>query len=58
MNRLKLIGLAFVQFAKQVWSLPQSIAIAARQKREWAARNKHEIERLDRIRNPEKYLGN
>ncbi|HXC36666.1 MAG TPA: hypothetical protein VNV43_12375 [Candidatus Acidoferrales bacterium] len=57
MNRLKLIGLAFVQFAKQVWSLPQSIAIAARQKREWAARNKHEIERLDRIRNPEKYLG-
>ena len=57
MNTLKFICLAVAQFAKQIWSLPQSIAIAARQKREWAARNKHEIERLDRIRNPEKYLG-
>jgi hypothetical protein len=57
MNRLKLICLAIVQFAKQLWSLPQSIAIAAKQKRQWTARNKLEAERLDRIRNPEKYLG-
>ena len=57
MNRLKFICLAIVQFAKQVWFLPQSFAIAARQRRQWTARNKLEAERLDRIRHPEKYLG-
>jgi hypothetical protein len=57
MNTLKFIFLAIVQFAKQIWLLPRSIAMAARQKRQWIARNKLEAERLDRIRNPEKYLG-
>jgi hypothetical protein len=57
MNRLKFIYLAIVQFAKQVWLLPQSIALAVKQKRRCMDRNKLEAERLDRIRNPEKYLG-
>ncbi len=57
MNHLKFICLAILQFARLVWFLPRSIADAARQKRQWMARNKLEAERLDRIRNPEKYLG-
>jgi hypothetical protein len=57
MNALKFICLAVAQFAKQIWLLPQSIAAAVKQKRRGMARNKLEAERLDRIRNPEKYLG-
>jgi hypothetical protein len=57
MNALKFICLAVAQFAKQIWLLPQSIAVAVKQKRRSMARNKLEAERLDRIRNPEKYLG-
>lgn len=57
MNHLKFFWLAIFQFAKQVWSLPQSITMAIKQKRQWMARNKLEAERLDRIRNPDKYLG-
>jgi hypothetical protein len=57
MNHLKFICLAIVQFARQVWFLPRSIADAARQKQQWMSRNKLEAERLDRIRNPDKYLG-
>jgi hypothetical protein len=54
---LKFICLAIAQFAKQVWLLPPSLARAVKQKRGQMARNKLEAERLDRIRNPDKYLG-
>jgi hypothetical protein len=54
---MKFICVAIVKFAKQVWLLPQSIALAVNQNRGRIARNKLEAERLDRIRNPEKYLG-
>jgi hypothetical protein len=57
MHILKLIGLTLFQLAKQVWLLPQSIALAVTQRRQRIARNEFEIERLDRIRNPSKYLG-
>jgi hypothetical protein len=57
MNIPKLICLTFFQLVKQAWFLPQSIAQAARQRRRLAVRNGLEIERLDRIRNPSKYLG-
>jgi hypothetical protein len=57
MNTLKFICLAVAQFAKQIWLLPRSIALAVKQKRQGMAQNKSEAERLDRIRNPEKYLG-
>jgi hypothetical protein len=57
MNTLKLISLTLIQLVKQIWFLPQSIANAVRQRRWQAARNELEAERLDRIRNPSKYLG-
>jgi len=58
MKNLKLIGLTIVHLLKQVWFLPRSIATASRQRRRWMAQDKLEAERLDRIRNPDKYLGN
>jgi hypothetical protein len=54
---LKLICLPIIQLVKQVWLLPQSVANAVKQRRLLAARNELEAERLDRIRNPSKYLG-
>jgi hypothetical protein len=57
MHPLKLIYLTLLQLVKQVWFLPQSVANAARQRRRQVAWNEHEAERLDRIRNPLKYLG-
>jgi hypothetical protein len=57
MNLPKLIGLTLIQLVKQVWFLPQSIANAVQQRRRVAVRNELEAERLDRIRNPSKYLG-
>jgi hypothetical protein len=57
MNIPKLICLTLIQLVKQVWFLPQSIANAVQQRRRVAVRNELEAERLDRIRNPSKYLG-
>ena len=57
MHALKLIGMTIIQLAKQVWFLPQTIADAASRRRLLAVRNELEVERLDRIRNPSKYLG-
>jgi hypothetical protein len=57
MNTLKLICLTIIQLVKQVWLLPQSFAIAAKQRRRQSVLNELEIERLDRIRNPSKYRG-
>jgi hypothetical protein len=57
MNALKLICLAIIQSVKQAWLLPQTVANAVRQRRRRVSRNEHEVERLDRIRNPSKYLG-
>lgn len=57
MNILKLIGLTLIQLVKQVWYLPQSIAQAVQHRRLLTVRNGLEAERLDRIRNPSKYLG-
>ena len=57
MHTLKLICLNFLQLVKQVWWLPQSVANAVKQRRRQIVLNEHEAERLDRIRNPLKYLG-
>jgi len=54
---LKDICLTTVLLVKQVCLLPQSIANAFKEKRSWALRKDLEAERLDRIRNPSKYLG-
>jgi hypothetical protein len=57
MHTLKLICLTILQLVKQVWLLPQSVANAVNQRRRQVVLNELEAERLDRIRNPLKYLG-
>ena len=57
MNILKFVYLTFAQLAKQAWHLPQTIADASRQRRRQVVLDEREVERLDRIRNPSKYLG-
>jgi hypothetical protein len=57
MKTLKLFFLTLVQLVKQTFLLPQTFANAIQQRRRQAVLNEHEAERLDRIRNPDKYLG-
>jgi len=52
-----LICMTLIQTVKQVWLLPQTVANALKQRRRQIVRNVHETERLDRLRNPSKYLG-
>jgi hypothetical protein len=54
---LKQLGLTLVQLAKQIWALPQTLATAAQQRRVQVLLDERESERLDRIRNPDKYRG-
>ena len=56
MNVLKFIGLILLNLGQQALLLPQAAAVAFRQRR-LTAKDRGEIERLDRIRNPSKYLG-
>jgi hypothetical protein len=57
MPTLKLICLNIIQLVKSVWFFPQSVANAVKQRRRQVVLNELEAERLDRIRNPLKYLG-
>ena len=57
MHILKLIVLTIWGLVKQVGSIPQSVMMARQHRRERVVRDQMEIERLDRIRNPSKYLG-
>ncbi len=57
MNILKFICLTLLQLAKQAGLIPQILVRAIKQRRQQAALNDLEIERLDRIRNPSKYRG-
>jgi hypothetical protein len=57
MQVLKLICRTMVGLFKQAWLLPLSVAAALKQRRRQFALNEVEAERLDRIRNPSKYLG-
>ena len=57
MNTLKVIWLTVVELVKQAWLLPGKATVAVRQRRRQAVLNENEAERLDRIRNPSKYLG-
>ena len=53
---LNLIYLAIIGLAKQVWLLPKTIEDVIKQRRQQVVLNDLEAERLDRIRNPSKYL--
>lgn len=57
MNTLKLFCLTVFQLVKQACLLPQTMADAVKQRRRQVVLAEHEAERLDRIRNPSKYLG-
>jgi hypothetical protein len=57
MNKLKIIWQTFIKPVRQVCLIPESIANAARQRQQRIILNELETERLDRIRNPSKYLG-
>ena len=54
---LNLIYQTVVGLFKQAWLFPHFIAIAIKKRRRQFALNLLEVERLDRIRNPSKYLG-
>lgn len=56
-NMLKYIYLTLLHLGKQVWLIPHTVAQANRQRRRQVLLNELEAERLDRIRNPSKYLG-
>jgi len=57
MNLFKMLGLTLVGLAKQAWLFPQSVATALKQKRQRVTVDEFEVERLDRLRHPSKYLG-
>ena len=57
MNILKLICLTIIQLGRQAWLFPQSVAQAVQQRRQKLVLKELEVERLDRICNPSKYLG-
>jgi len=57
MHMLKHLCQAAVSLVKQARLLPQSVVLALNQKRRQIALHGLEAERLDRIRNPTKYLG-
>jgi hypothetical protein len=57
MYLLKLIFLTIIQLAKQAWLFPRTAVAAFRRKRRQSEQSAFEIERLDRLRNPSKYLG-
>jgi hypothetical protein len=57
MRALKLIAQILIELLKQAWLVPLSTAAALRKRRESITRDEVEAERLDRIRNPSKYLG-
>ncbi|MDB6022794.1 MAG: hypothetical protein JWQ04_2651 [Pedosphaera sp.] len=57
MNKLKVFCLTVIEVIKQACLLPQTIAHAVQRKRQQTVLNENEAERLDRIRNPSKYLG-
>jgi hypothetical protein len=57
MDRLKIFCRTFTHTFKRVWFLPQTIAYALKLRRQRIVLREDETERLDRIRNPSKYLG-
>jgi len=57
MQILKLICQVIGSLVKQAWCLPQTIGSALKQRRRQIILDEAEAERLDRIRNPSKYLG-
>ncbi len=54
---IKLVFLTVVNLVKQAWLFPQSLVVMLKERRQQLTLDAEEVERLDRIRNPSKYLG-
>jgi hypothetical protein len=57
MRKLKSAFQTVIAGLMAVWTLPRLIARTFEQRRQQSALDELEAERLDRIRNPSKYLG-
>jgi hypothetical protein len=57
MHTLKLVYLTILHLFEQVWLVLKSIPASYRYWLQQAVRDEMEAERLDRLRNPSKYLG-
>ena len=57
MQMLRSLFLAIGNFGNRVWNFRRSLAMTIEQRRQRIAIDAAEAERLDRIRNPSKYLG-
>jgi hypothetical protein len=57
MHALTILWQTIIGLVKQVWLLPHNASLAVRRYRAQGGRAEAEAERLDRIRNPSKYLG-
>ena len=57
MRMLKFIYGKLIHLVKQIWLLPRTLMNAVEERQRRAALEVDEAERLDRIRNPSKYLG-
>ena len=57
MYLLELIFRTVINLVKHIWRLPQTIALDLQQRRRRLDRDQFETERLDRLRNPSKYVG-
>jgi hypothetical protein len=54
---LKPINSAFSQWLNRIRQLPQTLILTTKERQRQAVLNTNEAERLDRIRNPDKYRG-
>jgi hypothetical protein len=57
MKILLILYLSIVELAKQALGFPRNMFLGLNQKRHKIAPNDQEMERLDRLRHPSKYLG-
>lgn len=57
MNIVKLIGAGVDRLLTPIYALWHSVVQQAQQRRRQRGADASEVERLDRIRNPSKYLG-
>jgi hypothetical protein len=57
MNTLKQICLTLIQLVQQAYLFPRTITNVVKRRRRQTVLNERETERLDRIRNPSKYVG-
>jgi hypothetical protein len=56
-DTLKLICLTLIHLVKHALAFPQLAVTALKDKRRQAALDEFEVDRLDRLRHPSKYLG-